>query len=131
MSSIPGQELRSCMSFGTAKKRPDMARRAEGGHPTILGRWGSQEIPGKALEEVEAFSLTVNADTRRRWVTHPMKARESVLYPTAMTEGLKVGAEAVFTPKNLEVLDAAEQCNTALEHVEGEGKPSIEEPSFC
>ena len=79
------------MSFGTAKKRPDVVRRAEGGHPTSLVRRGSQESPGKVSEEVEVFSLTVNGDMRRRWVTHPMKARESVLYPSSCHRGLEGG----------------------------------------
>lgn len=79
------------MSFGTAEKRPDVVRRAEGSHPTILVRWGSQESPGKASEEVEVFSLTVNGDMRRRWVTQPMKARESVLYPSSCHRGLEGG----------------------------------------
>ena len=79
------------MSFSTARKRPDMVRRAEGGHPTILVRWSSQERPGEASEVVEAFSLTVNGDMRRRWVTHPMKARESVLYPSSCHGGLEGG----------------------------------------
>ena len=90
MSSIPGWELGSCMSFGTAKKRPDVVQRAEGGHPTILVRWGSQESPGKA-SEVKVFSLTVNGEMRRRWVTQPIKARESVLYPRSCHRGLEGG----------------------------------------
>ena len=45
-------------------------------------------------------------------------------------EGLKVGAETAFMPKNLEVSDATEQFNMFLEHIGVKGNQVLKNLHF-